>query len=473
MNHNRSNLSLRETAWGTGAKSRLIAGFSATAVGPLITAFVQLVSIPVFLRVWGPHLYGVWLILSAIPVYLSMTDIGFGSVAGNDMTMRVARSDFKGAQETLQSTWLLVLATSLCAAIVAGCLILFGPVTKWLRITDLSSSQCRVVLACLCLYSLGTLQASILISAYRSAGAYSTGTMSLNVVRFAENAVQIAFVWLGAGMVSAAIVVAAVRIAGTLVVYGVLVRRLPWLRFGYALASWPRIRELSRPALAFMAFPAGNAISIQGTTILIGFLLNPVAVATFNPMRTLSRFAFQIIDSIKNAAWPELSAAFGARNWELARKLHRLCCQTAFWLAIFAALGLAVTGPAVFRAWTHGRVTMDLTCFRLLLVIVVASSLWNASSAVSVAANIHTRLAGRYLTGTVGALAVGYLLIPQFGLSGAALSLLGCEIWMGCFVLKDSNRVLDDDTGDFLRSMFSLVRFRLLIGRELETVTQK
>ena len=62
---------------------------------------------------------------------------------------------------------------------------------------------------------------------------------------------------------------------------------------GYALASWPRIRELSRPALAFMAFPAGNAISIQGTTILIGFLLNPVAVATFNPMRTLSRFAFR------------------------------------------------------------------------------------------------------------------------------------------------------------------------------------
>ena len=72
------------------ARQRLLAGFSATAVGPVITALVQIVSVPAFLSAWGPSIYGEGLIMTAVPTYLSITDIGFGSVAGNDMTMRVA-----------------------------------------------------------------------------------------------------------------------------------------------------------------------------------------------------------------------------------------------------------------------------------------------------------------------------------------------------------------------------------------------
>src|SRR5579863_810410 len=94
-------------------RTRLVAGFSATAVGPVITALVQLISVPAFLRAWGPHLYGEWLVMSAVPAYLSFTDIGFGSVAGNDMAMRVAGSDYVGALKTFQSTLLLVGALSL------------------------------------------------------------------------------------------------------------------------------------------------------------------------------------------------------------------------------------------------------------------------------------------------------------------------------------------------------------------------
>src|SRR6202035_928004 len=108
-------------------------------------------------------------------------------------------------------------------------------------------------------------------------------------------------------------------------------------------------------AIAFMAFPAGNGLSIQGMTVVIGLMLGPVSVAAFNSMRTLSRFAYQIIDSIKNSVWPELSAAYGAQNWPLARRLHRSCCQIAFWLSMMAVAVLAMFGPKIFRLWTHQR----------------------------------------------------------------------------------------------------------------------
>src|SRR5260370_29677298 len=94
-------------------RGRLIRGFGATALGPVVTAIVQIVSVPVFLHFWGVKLYGEWLILSAIPTYLMLSDMGFGSVAGNDMTMWLPSRDRDGGLETFQSPWVLINGSSL------------------------------------------------------------------------------------------------------------------------------------------------------------------------------------------------------------------------------------------------------------------------------------------------------------------------------------------------------------------------
>src|ERR1700722_13658547 len=96
-------------------QKKLTHGFSAAALGPVVTAFVQLVTVPVFLRVWGAERYGEWILLSAIPSYLSMTDMGFGNAAGNEMTMDVASGNRQRALQTFQSTGALIVTASLLA----------------------------------------------------------------------------------------------------------------------------------------------------------------------------------------------------------------------------------------------------------------------------------------------------------------------------------------------------------------------
>jgi O-antigen/teichoic acid export membrane protein len=446
------------------SRKRLIAGFWATALGPLVTLLVQVVSVPLFLHYWGSHLYGEWLIMSAVPMYLSISDMGFGSVAGNDMAIRIAAHDYTGALETFQSTWVLVTVLSLAVGTIAiGC-ICVTPLATSLQMHTLSLWDTRLCLIMLSIYSLGVLQASLLLSGFRSDGQYPLGALLTNIIRFVENAAVLGLLMLHSGPLRVAFTLAAVRCAGTLVVSIVLTYKLRWLRFGYAHATRQRVRSLARPSFAFMAFPVGNALSIQGMTILIGMMIGPVAVATFSPMRTLSRFPYQVIDSIKNAVWPELSVAYGARKWDLARKLHRSSCQVALWFALIAVLGLAVAGPECFRMWTRGRVTMNRPCFYVLLLVVVASSLWNTSSAVSVAANRHEALALQYVVGTAASLLLAYPLLGHFGLVGGACALLACDLWMGCFVVRASNKLLDDHTTDFARSMVSFRRLVELSG---------
>jgi len=435
------------------SRRRLIAGFWATALGPFVTLLVQILNVPLFLRYWGPRMYGEWLILSAIPMYLSISDMGFGSVAGNDMAMRVARGDRAGAVETFQSTSALVLFISVLVGLLAAAVIFLMDPQQMLGIRQISLYEARIVLSILCCYSLGVLQASVLLSGFRSDGLYPLGALSTNIIRLTENALAVIVLLLHYGPVAVAAAMAGTRIAGTAVLFLVLHRKLSWLEAGIKKATLSRIKELTRPALAFMAFPVGNALSIQGITILIGTTLGPLAVAVFTPMRTMSRLPYQVIDSLKNAVWPELSTSFGMQDFALARKLHRYSCKAAFWFALMAVIGLAVVGPFVFRIWTGGRVHMDLPCYLVLLAVVVASSFWNASSAVSVAANRHEWLALQYLIGTAGSLVLGYVLIHRFGLTGVAMALLASDLWMGMFVVPASNSLLEDNNASFLRAM--------------------
>jgi O-antigen/teichoic acid export membrane protein len=196
--------------------------------------------------------------------------------------------------------------------------------------------------------------------------------------------------------------------------------------------------------------------------VAVGIVLGPIAVATFSTMRTLTRFGFQIIDAIKNSVWPELSAAYGAQNWGLARKLHRTACQAALWLSLAAVAFLFLAGDCVFVFWTLRRVVMDVTAFRWLLVGIVANSFWYTSSVVTIASNTHERVAALYLAGTAGSIILAGFLMPDLGISGAAMSLLATDIMLGWYVVRMSLTKLEDRVDDFSAALLRVPQVRSL-----------
>jgi O-antigen/teichoic acid export membrane protein len=446
---------------GKTAQERLLKGLGATVLGPLVTIMVQLVSVPVFLHSWGAKAYGEWLILSAIPTYMAFSDIGFSSVSANDMTMRVAIGDFNGALETFQSTWALISSTSLLVGLifVTGTYLL--PVTRWLNLSTTSPADARLILILLLSFTLVSIQADLICAGFRCEGNYAFGMFIKNTVRFTESlAVTILVAFHGTPRQAAATYLI-VLTTGTVIMAAIMTRKSPWLRYGFSHASFLSTRRLISPAFAYMAFPAGNALSIQGMVLVIAALLGPIAVATFSTMRTLTRFGFQIMEAVKNSVWPELSAAYGTRNWALARKLHRVACQASLWMSLGSVVFLGFAGNRIIEVWTNGRIVMDVTAFRWLLVVIVANSFWYTSSVVTVASNTHERIAVCYLAGTCVSLILARFLIPHFGISGAAMSLLAIDLIVGWYVLNRSLETLRENASEFFASMFRLPELSL------------
>jgi O-antigen/teichoic acid export membrane protein len=140
-----------------------------------------------------------------------------------------------------------------------------------------------------------------------------------------------------------------------------------------------------------MGFPIGNALNLQGTVLAVGYALGPTAVVVFNTARTVSRVALQMVQMVNSTFEPEMTMAFGARNIELTRTLHRRAVQFALIVAVCIVACMMLFGPWFLSRWTGGHVPPSKGLLAILLVVVIFYTLWSTSSTLMTSTNHHLR----------------------------------------------------------------------------------
>jgi O-antigen/teichoic acid export membrane protein len=434
-------------------KRRLLLGFLSNWLSKLASTLIQFVQIPVFLHFWSTPLYGEWMVVNSIPTYLSFSNIGFGSVAGNEMTMMVAREDREGALRVFQSCWwLIAILCTVTMTLLSGALY-YLPASHLLRLSHISEVDTKWIIFYLGVSVLFGQIEQLLQSAYRCVGRYPFGSLLKSILSLTAFASMIVAVTLGSGARRTALVFAATNILGTLVLCIMVRRDIPWIRYGWKHASFGEIRRLARPAVAFMGFPLGNALNLQGTLLAVSYALGPVAVVVFGTARTVSRVALQMVSMVNSTFEPELSIAYGARNFPLVRTLLRRACQLALIVAFVIVIGMMTFGPWFLTHWTGGHVPPSRPLLSILLLVVVLYSLWSTSSTLMTSTNQHQKLATYYIVGTSLNCVLCYFLARGYGLFGAASSLLVSELVMNFYVVPASLRIAQDTLPAFLASM--------------------
>jgi O-antigen/teichoic acid export membrane protein len=437
----------------SGTKKRLALGFLSGILSRLSGSVIQLVQVPVLLHFWGLSRYGEWLILSGIPVYLSFSSIGFGNVAGNEMSMLVAAGDREGALRVFQSCWWMIsLVCGVTICVLCGGLYLL-PVAHLLKLVALTDADTKWIIFYLgTSVLLGQLE-HLLQSAYRCVGRYPFGSFLESAMTLGAFLAMVATVALGGAERRTALVFSLANIAGTALLALFVRRDIPWIEFGWRHARFAEIKRLAGPAFAFMGFPIGNALNLQGTLMAVQYAMGPASVGVFGTARTVSRFALQMVQMVNTTFWPEMSIAFGQKNAALTRTLHRRACQMALIIAVIVVTGMMTVGPWFLSHWTGGHVPPSRGLLSLLLLVVVFYALWSTSSTLLAAINRHQRLAAWYIFATSITCVLCYVLARGFGLYGAAGSLLVSELVMNIYVLPASLRIAHDTFGEFLASM--------------------
>jgi O-antigen/teichoic acid export membrane protein len=400
--------------------------------------------------------YGEWMIVNAIPSYLAFSNIGFGSVAGNEMTMLASAGDRDGALRVFQSCWWLIACLCGVTALLLGPVLYFVPVARMLKLHALGHGDTKWIIFYLGLaVLLGQLE-QLLQSTYTCVGRYPYGSFVKSVISLVAFGAMMVPVIMGYGPRTTALVFASANALGTIFLCFLVRHDIPWIRYGWAHARFSEIRRMTAPAIAFMGFPIGNALNLQGTLMAVGYAMGPTEVVVFGTARTVSRVALQIVQMVNITFWPELSLAYGSKNMDLLRTLHRRACQLAFLVAMVVIACMMSVGPWFLTHWTGGHVPPSRPLLSILLIVVVFYALWSTSSTLVAATNQHQKLAFYYICGTSITIVFTFIFAEKFGLFGAAASLLISELIMNTYVLPNSIRLTHDTFPAFVASMFDV-----------------
>lgn len=411
---------------------RVIAATGSNAYNQATTIAIQLASLPLFLSKWGLATYGEWMVLSAIPSYLAMADVGMVTAAGNRMTMLHAEGDLRGANHVFQSALAFMLAVALAAiALTVG-------VVAWWPFPGMASFQSRAAILVLSIGVVVSLLGGLPEAVYKATHRYALGTAFSNTIRLFEWLGGLAGLWWGGDFVSVALGALLPRAAFTLAMTIHAARSTPEFRWGFDAASRAEIRHCAGPALSFMAFPAANALSFQGMTLIAAATLGPAGTVVFNTYRTMARVTVQATATFSHALWPEFSRLFGRRDLSALGTLVRRSNRLGWALAAVASVGIYLVAPFVLRHWSKGQIAFLPPLMLIAMGYAAAAGAWHVARVLLLATNQHRGLAGPFLLASAAVLPLAWTLAKSFGLVGIMASMLVLELgmWGWCGLLS-------------------------------------
>jgi O-antigen/teichoic acid export membrane protein len=412
------------------ARKRFIGSLAAQIYGQISGIVIQLALVPVLIHAWGTTLYGTWLLLSAVPFYLTFSDFGFTFIAKNEMVMAVASGNRQAAVRTFQSIFvMLAMALPVVFAVMAGPSLLLD-LSGLLSLRGYHNDQARqvfvVLVANVALYQFLLLLCAGIRAENRPATEASLAATS----RLTEGLLIGAAALSGQGLLGAALAALVNRVVFLGVAYLTMRRLSPWLTLGWAEARWSEIKRLFHPALAYMFMPLAQAVMIQGPVLVIGNLADPAAVVVFSTSRTLARLGTAGTNVLTNAFVTEYAARAGkddVRGFAALFRGHLLLALAG--IAAYA-LGILALDDRLMLIFTHGKVAIVEPFFAIIVGGVAAEMLWTTFFTPISAVNRHRTVTYAYFVLCFAGIVACYPLVRHFGIAGAGLFVLGVNALM-------------------------------------------
>jgi O-antigen/teichoic acid export membrane protein len=396
----------------------------ANASGQLVTIATQLAAVPLFLHFWSVEDYGTWLLLSAIPSYLSLADVGVTSVAMNRMTMLSTRGEQSKSNVVFQTALSITVYTTLALLVLSTLII-------WLAdLKVLQGGAARHTLTLLALVALLNVAMGLIDAVFRASDEFALGTWLISGARMVEWLGGVLGLLIAGSMLSVAAGLFFARAATLVCCVVIASRRFRNFHWGLGAVDVAEMRLMLPKSIAFLSFPLGNAILLQGSSILVGSLFGPATLALFNTYRTLSRVPLQLLATVNRTLWPEISRLFAVGNLQMLRRLRNKGTTLAVGLCVLAAAIMLVGTDPILEKWTGGRIHSDRILLGAFLVISLASCLWQLDQVLLSSTNSHTQLSVWYLLVAIGCLPLAALSQYAGGLFTVLAALMLFEVVM-------------------------------------------
>ena len=416
-------------------RRRLSGTMGAQLFNQFVTLVTQLLLVPVLLAAWGIDRYAAWLLLSVVPTYLTLTDLGFTSVAKNEMTMNEARGDRPAVLRTYHSVLALLLVIALPALGAVTAFATFVRLTALWPLGGISEADAAAVFILLSLVVLLFQFMLLGMAGLRCLGQPAEEVLWGACARVADAVLVAGAALAGTGLVAAAAAMLVGRIILTVMLFLRLRRLAPWLTLGCRQGARDEMRRLLAPALSHMSYVAGSAAMVQGPVLALGSSGTARDIVVFSATRTLARLGVAAANVLTFSLAPEYARLFGAAHYA---RVATLLLKSLGVMAAFAGIYLVMMlwlGDLVLSVWTGGAVAAEYPFFVLMLCAVALEMLWGTGFAPQAATNQHVLAANGFLMLSLVAVGVCFFLPGPSPLTGTGMVLVALNLAMVAVII--------------------------------------
>ena len=389
--------------------------FLANIYGTGVHMISQIILVPFYLLFWGNELYSDWIVISALTSFFTMSDIGLNNVIQNRFAIKLAEGNKAECNILLTVNFILVTVIFSSLLISSILFVVIFDITNLLNIRILSRIDSSIIFVLLIIRVFIDMYRNIENAIYRALHNASRAimldqTISLIIALFTFLCLfcGIDIIWMCIFLIIPSLVMLFFKHHD--------VRKYFDYHFSISQFRFSLLKEIFVPAMSFMSFPIGNAIILQGYTLIVNNFFGANIVVLYNTTRTLGNFVKTLLSTVQNSVWPEYSIAYGKKDYFLMRHLHRRILKITILTSIASGCFILLFGSYIFHIWTQGKVEFNFLLMLIFIIQIFVDSLWCSSSVTLLATNNHIILGKYYLISTLSALCFAVLL-GSFGLS--------------------------------------------------------
>lgn len=340
----------------------------ANLFGVSVNLLNQIVLVPFYLVCWGTSLYADWIVISAFTVFFSMSDIGLNNVIQNQFSMKYAENNLSECNKLLSVN--ITIVSIIFTLSLIGCLFYTYSfdIVDQMELHVLNRREASFVFTMLMIQIFTGMYSGIESAIFKATRHTDKAVYFDQFARLIH--VGIIFVCL-LTKVHITIMVVLICIPNIVLIYLKHRNGRKYFRYNFKFSDidFSLVKQLIIPSVGFLSFPLGNAIILQGYTLLVNKFFGVESVVLFNTTRTMCNFAKTLLSTVQQSVWPEYSIAYGKKDLARMRLLHRKTLKTAIWGITVIAIGLLILGPYIYTIWTHGQVEFDYKLMIAFLVI--------------------------------------------------------------------------------------------------------
>ena len=335
--------------------------------------------------------------------------MGFSSAAANEMTMKVAANDIEGAKVIYQSAWIVVtclsVALSFSFSLIFSFLIDYGVIPLGLLDKDIAKST----LNALFINVLISLQIGVLCAAFRATSRYAYGTFLGNLIKLFEWCIALFALYLYESILAYSIGMLIGKSIGFIAMSCCL--RGGDFQIGLKLSSFKKMKDLFLPSVSFMALPISTSITLQGSVIVLSYVMGPKFIAIYVSCRTIVRTLLQAANLFNQGAWPIFSEMYGKKEYIKLQSFHTKLKKFNIFLGIGMVIGIIFSAEKILELWIGDT---NYNCFPLVVSLALTTFLyllWQADFTLLVALNRHSSITLYIVICSVIQLIVLYLIL--------------------------------------------------------------